>query len=237
MATKVERQAIRLTMAKLIILALLMFVFAMWVMPPLYTLFCELTGINGKTSGKAYTAVEAKVDTSRVIRVKFVATNNADMPWQFTPDEFSIDVHPGEAVVTHFDAFNPTDQIMVGQAVPSLSPRNAIEYFHKTECFCFNSQTLASHERAELGLQFIVDQDLPKAVTSIILSYSLFDVTAMSADAVTAKSLELEKLEIEEKTFKKQKNQESILSTNQSKIADFFIATTNVKHSTNNIKQ
>lgn len=217
MATKAELQAIRQTIVKLTALAVAMFVFAMWVMPPLYTLFCDITGINGKTSGQAYKAVEVKVDTSRVVRVQFVATNNAQMPWQFQPNQFSIDVHPGEAVTTHFDAFNPTDQMMVGQAVPSLAPRNAIAYFHKTECFCFNSQTLAANERAELGLQFIVDQDLPKAVTTITLSYSLFDVTSSSADAVAAKQREL--------------------SVKEQDVSNLVVATTSVKNSSNNIKQ
>jgi cytochrome c oxidase assembly protein Cox11 len=31
---------------------------------------------------------------------------------------------------------------MVAQAVPSITPTKAAEYFHKTECFCFNQQIL-----------------------------------------------------------------------------------------------
>ena len=59
-----------------------MFMFAIFVLPPLYDLFCEITGIGGKTDG-AYTAVAVEVDTSRDIEVQFVATNNATMPWDF----------------------------------------------------------------------------------------------------------------------------------------------------------
>jgi cytochrome c oxidase assembly protein subunit 11 len=53
----------------------------------------------------------------------------------------------------------------------------AAEYFHKTDCFCFNQQVLAGEEAVEMPLQFIVDQDLPQDVRTITLSYTLFDVT------------------------------------------------------------
>ena len=68
---------------------------------------------------------------------------------------------------------------MVAQAVPSVSPARAAEYFHKTECFCFNQQPLDGGEETEMALQFIVDQDLPADIKSITLSYTIFDVTAM----------------------------------------------------------
>lgn len=169
-----------------------MFVFAVWVMPPLYTLFCDVTGLNGKTRGQYSGAEPAEVDTSREVTVRFVAINNDAMPWTFKPEEYSIKVHPGEAKVTHFDAINPTDAIMVGQAVPSMVPSNASTYFHKTECFCFNKQVLGPGEDAELGIRFIVDQALPKGINTITLSYSLFDVTKASEADVQLKAEQLQ---------------------------------------------
>ena len=80
---------------------------------------------------------------------------------------------------------------MIGQAVPSMVPHNATDYFHKTECFCFHQQALAPKEEAELGLQFIVDQDIPKAINAIVLSYTLFDVTENMPELVKQKELEL----------------------------------------------
>lgn len=179
-----EKRAIRRTSIKLLMLAIAMFAFCFWVMPPLYNLFCEITGINGKTSSEPYVPMSAEVDTSRTVRVKFIATKNTAMPWDFAPSQFSLDVHPGEAVTTYFLARNPTEVFMAGQAVPSMAPKNATDYFHKTECFCFNQQILAPGENAELGLQFIVDQALPKAVKSITLSYTLFDVSESSQESI-----------------------------------------------------
>ncbi|WKD49867.1 cytochrome c oxidase assembly protein [Microbulbifer spongiae] len=162
--------------AKLLALAASMLVFAIFIMPPLYDAFCEITGLNGKTGGR-YEAVPAAVDTSRLITVQFLASNNKNMPWKFTPSVLSVKVHPGEIMDTVFLAFNPTDRDMIGQAIPSLVPFKAAEYFHKTECFCFNQQALKAGAREELPLRFVVDPDLPPSVNTITLSYTLFDVT------------------------------------------------------------
>lgn len=157
-------------------LAVGMLVFAVFIMPPLYDAFCEVTGLNGKTGGR-YKAVPTAVDRGRLVTVQFVASNNENMPWRFKPSVVSMKVHPGEAMDTVFLAENPTGRDMVAQAIPSLVPFKAAEYFHKTECFCFNQQVLAAGERAELPLRFIVDPDLPPGVNTITLSYTLFDVT------------------------------------------------------------
>lgn len=157
-------------------LAVAMFAFALFVMPPLYDLFCEITGLNGKTAGQ-YEATEISVDNERTVKVQFVAIHNENMPWEFRPTETTVRVHPGEPTVIKYFAHNPTDKAMVAQAVPSLIPSKAINYFHKTECFCFNQQPLEAGESAELGLSFIVDVDIPKQVNTITLSYTLFDIT------------------------------------------------------------
>lgn len=174
--TDMHSSSVASTSAKLVLLAMAMFAFAMWVMPPLYDLFCEVTGLNGKTKGP-YQAVEVKVDTSRQVTVQFIATNNEGMPWQFAPEVKTIQVHPGEATTVKFLAKNPTVTDMVSQATPSVVPFKASDYFHKTECFCFQQQPLKAGESAELPLVFIVDQDLPKQIKTITLSYTLFDVT------------------------------------------------------------
>ncbi|MBB3063591.1 cytochrome c oxidase assembly protein [Microbulbifer rhizosphaerae] len=161
---------------QMLALAAGMLVFAVFIMPPLYDAFCEVTGLNGKTGGR-YEAVPAAVDGSRLVTVQFLASNNENMPWSFKPSVVSMKVHPGEATDTVFLAANPTGRDMVGQAIPSLVPFKAAGYFHKTECFCFNQQILKAGESAELPLRFIVDPDLPPSVNTITLSYTLFDVT------------------------------------------------------------
>ena len=66
---------------------------------------------------------------------------------------------------------------MVAQAIPSLVPVSATEFFHKTECFCFEQQLLKPGEEVEMPMRFIVGRELPRNVGSINLSYALFDIT------------------------------------------------------------
>ena len=190
MSERRDQRAIRNTSLKLTLLALGMFGFCFWVLPPLYTLFCEVTGLNGKTSNEAYAPVSIEVDESRDVVVKFIATKNVNMPWEFAPIDFSKSVNPGSAETTHFFVHNPTNRYMVAKAIPSMAPKNATDYFHKTECFCFEQQLLAPGESADLGLRFIVDQSLPKSVKSITLSYTLYDVSETFKDTIEARKLE-----------------------------------------------
>ena len=176
--------SVRKTLVKSLATVVAMFLFAIFVMPPLYDAFCEITGIGGKTGGP-YVAETSGIDESRTVRVQFVATNNGDMPWDFAPGIFEVTVHPGEPTPVHFIARNTTDRDMVSQAIPSVVPNSAAQYFHKTECFCFNQQPLAAGEEAELPLVFIVDRDLPSAIHTITLSYTLFDVTNRALGAVS----------------------------------------------------
>jgi cytochrome c oxidase assembly protein subunit 11 len=150
-----------------------------FVMIPLYNVLCDALGINGKTSSVAYTATTAEVDTSREIQVQFITQNNSDMPWKFDPSATIVRVNPGALNDTYFIAKNITDQHMIGQAVPSVSPSRAAEYFHKTECFCFESQPLGANSTVEMPLRFIIDQDLPSDIKTVTLSYTLFDITPM----------------------------------------------------------
>lgn len=158
----------------LVVVGMFFFGFAL---VPLYDVFCEVTGLNGKTNEQAYIPAEQLIDTSREVTVQFVATNNESMPWEFRPEVFKLKVNPGQEVRTTFFAMNPRAIDMVGQAIPSVSPGKAAAYFHKTECFCFNSQPLLAGTSADMPLSFIVDRGLPETVHTITLSYTLFDIT------------------------------------------------------------
>jgi len=165
------------TVRKMLLIVVGMFGFG-FALVPIYDVFCDITGLNGKTGGP-YEAEPVAIDTSRTIKVQFIATNNEGMPWDFQPMQDVVEVRPGEKKLITFFAHNGTDRDMVGQAVPSLVPFKAAAYFHKMECFCFNRQPLLAGESAELPMTFVVDQDIPKQVKIITLSYTLFDVTDM----------------------------------------------------------
>ncbi|MGH8435901.1 MAG: cytochrome c oxidase assembly protein [Pseudomonas sp.] len=165
----------RRLVTRLLILVVVMFAFG-FALVPLYDVMCKAFGINGKTGG-AYTGAQA-VDEQRQVRVQFLATNAADMVWEFRPKADDLVVHPGAVSEMKFIAHNPTDKPMTAQAIPSVVPSEAAAYFHKTECFCFTQQVLQPGERIEMAVRFIIDRDLPKDVHHLTLGYTLFDITA-----------------------------------------------------------
>ncbi len=167
----------KLTVVKLLVVVVAMFGFG-YALVPLYDLICDITGLNGKT-GQISQAESAQqiADTSRVVKIQFVASVSAGAPWDFYPNEFEMEVHPGGVYNTTFKAVNKTSQEMVGQAVPSLVPREASLYFNKTECFCFNRQDFKPGESRDMPVQFIVDRDLPPHIDSLVLSYTFFNIT------------------------------------------------------------
>lgn len=167
----------RSVVGKLILTVVGMFGFG-FLLVPLYDVFCEVTGLNGKTGGQVeYVAASNQVDTSRVVTVQFMATNNAGMSWGFRPMQNQVEVHPGELTEVRFFAHNPSATAMVAQAVPSIAPSKSADFMHKTECFCFTQQRLEAGETVEMPLIFFIDQALPKDVSKLTLSYTLFDVT------------------------------------------------------------
>lgn len=181
MAETDSNSSIGKTAAKLVVLAVAMFAFAVYVMPPLYYVFCDILGIDPRGSLVAVEEQsEMEVDTSRTIRITFMATNNEEMPWEFRPNDAVVEVHPGEVAYTSYFAKNTTDEYMVSRTVPSFVPSSSAEHFKKVQCFCFDNQPLAPGESADMGLQFYVDPKLPKGITNITASYTIFDITEVA---------------------------------------------------------
>lgn len=163
--------------------ALAMFGFG-YALVPIYDVFCEVTGLNGKTGAITQAEAEAAaVDRQRVITVAFDTNVNAGLPWRFGPGQRRMQIHPGEIAGTLFYAENLSGRPIVGQAVPSVAPSKASPYFNKTECFCFTQQVLAPGERREMPVRFVVDPDLPEDVTTLTLSYTFFEAPAAMAES------------------------------------------------------
>lgn len=149
-----------------------------YAMVPIYDVFCEITGLNGKTGREAEASLGYEVDTTRAVRVEFVASLNAATSLEFRPMIKTMEVHPGQVYEMNYFAANHTPQPMVGQAVPSVAPGAAASYFNKTECFCFTRQEFPAGEGREMPVRFVVDPALPKHIETLTLSYTFFDVSA-----------------------------------------------------------
>ena len=161
---------------KLVFIVISMFGFG-FAMVPLYDVFCDITGLNGKTNTSSAQYTDEGIDTSRTITVQFITRTAKGIPWQFEPMINEVTVHPGERKFVKFYAKNQSSRDIIGQAVPSVSPGIGAGYFQKIECFCFTQQPLKANESIEMGLQFYVDRELPNEITTLTLSYTLYDIT------------------------------------------------------------
>ena len=162
--------------AKLAMVPLLMFGFG-FALVPLYDVFCDITGLNGKTGRiQASEIDESRVDLSRTIQVRFLTSTNAGLPWSFEPLVKRMDVHPGEVYEAVFRVRSASDKKTLGQAVPSVSPGLASLHFNKTECFCFTQQELAGFESRDMPLRFVVGKDISEKIEQITLSYTFFSL-------------------------------------------------------------
>ncbi len=164
----------RRVVTRLAVVVLGMFGFG-FALVPLYDVFCQVTGLNGKTGRIGLEqALGEKVDIERMVTVEFLATVNSELPWEFRPVVKKVRVHPGAVTEVKYHARNLTGDFVTGQAVPSLAPGQAARYFNKTECFCFTRQTLGPRETRDMPLRFVVDPDLPAEIRTVSLSYTFY---------------------------------------------------------------
>jgi len=164
---------------KLIIIVLAMFGFG-YALVPIYNVFCDITGINGKTEDKAVTETQYQVDLNRTLTIEFVTSLNESTPMLFRAETQKLKIHPGQYYTVNFYAKNKTNQKMVARAIPSVSPGIAAGYLKKTECFCFSEQTFEPHESKLMPVRFVIDPELPSRYKTITLAYTFFDNTERS---------------------------------------------------------
>ncbi len=149
-----------------------------WAAVPFYDWFCRVTGFGG-TTGVAETAPEDILD--RTVTVRFDASKAKDMAWEFKPVEREMDVRIGETGLAFYEAYNPTDRPIAGQASYNVAPYSAGGYFQKIACFCFEEQVLEPGQRVQMPVTFFVDPEMvedleAKYVHTITLSYTFYEI-------------------------------------------------------------
>jgi len=174
---------------KLAVVALAMFGFG-YALVPMYRAICEYTGINilalaeQAIPGARAVPANTQIDTSRTIHVEFDA--NTRGPWEFRPDQRTVQVHPGEVVTVMYEFQNTQNRRMSAQAIPSYAPQQAAAHFNKLECFCFQQYTLDAGEKKSWPVVFVVDPKLSADVKTITLSYTFFEVGGKTPAAPVA---------------------------------------------------
>ena len=142
---------------------------------PLYNLFCRVTGYGGQTNTSEFLS---STILERDINLKFSADVNESIDWSFEPPE-NLEFKVGENVLVNYRATNLSNKQTSGTATFNVLPVKVGPYFIKTQCFCFEKQTLNPGESVDMPVVFYVDPAISEDPTmedveEITLSYTFF---------------------------------------------------------------
>lgn len=155
---------------------------------PFYDWFCRVTGFGGTT-----TVADGPSDTilDRTVKVRFSASKEQGMPWDFRPTVSYMEIRIGETGLTFYEAHNPTNRPVAGTASYNVFPYAAGGYFAKIECFCFTEQILMPGETVQMPVTFFVDPAMVEDVEGqfvqeITLSYTFHETPLPEEQAAVA---------------------------------------------------
>ncbi len=145
---------------------------------PFYNWFCRVTGYGGTTVIATKSSNKILEDK---IKVRFDGSKDAALQWDFTPMQHEIEIKIGETGLAFYEAYNPTNRAIAGQASYNVVPFSAGSYFTKIDCFCFEEQILLPGQRVQMPVTFYVDPEIvedreAKFVKSITLSYTFYEI-------------------------------------------------------------
>ena len=149
---------------------------------PLYRLFCQVTGLGGTTMrADEQVAAMVKPVAGKSVSIRFDANTSRDLLWEFKPTENQRTVPIGARNMSVYTAKNVSRRPLTGTATFNVMPDTAGGYFMKTQCFCFQEQTLQPGQEVQMPVVFYVDPrilDDPSArdITEITLSYTFYPV-------------------------------------------------------------
>jgi len=148
-----------------------------WASVPFYNWFCRVTGYGGVTQ-----TADAGSDVilDQTIKIRFDASLERGMPWEFKPMQREMELRIGETGLAFYEAYNPTDRVIAGTASYNVAPFSAGYYFSKIDCFCFTEQVLQPGERVTMPVTFYVDPEIvndldAKFAKAITLSYTFHE--------------------------------------------------------------
>lgn len=149
-----------------------------WASVPFYDWFCRVTGFGGATG---VASAESDEILDQTITIRFDASKDRDMPWEFTPVQRAMEVRIGETGLAFYEAYNPTNRPIAGSASYNVTPYSAGGFFEKIQCFCFEEQVLQPGERVQMPVTFFVDPEIVedrdgKYVHTITLSYTFYEI-------------------------------------------------------------
>ena len=156
-----------------------------WASVPFYDWFCRVTGFGGITQ---VADSGSEIVLSETVKIRFDASLERDMPWEFKPVQREIELQIGATGLAFYEAYNPTDKPVAGTASYNVTPYEAGGFFSKIDCFCFEEQVLMPGERVQMPVTFFVDPEIvedrdAKHTKVITLSYTFYEKDITSEPA------------------------------------------------------
>ena len=115
-----------------------------------------------------------------MLTIRFNANTQPNLPWRFRP-ESAVPCRCGSARRAWASTAPRTSSgtPVTGIATYNVTPEVVGKYFHKTACFCFDEQTLAAGQTADMPLSFWVDPKIgedpnTRGIRTITISYTFF---------------------------------------------------------------
>ncbi len=144
---------------------------------PLYDWFCRVTGFGGRPMERTEGADRV---LDRTITVRFDASLDRGMPWEFRPVDHTREIRIGETGLAFYEAHNPTDRPVAGSAAFNVAPFSMGGYFVKIDCFCFERQVLQPGETVLMPVTFYVDPGMVEdretaQLGKVTLSYTFYE--------------------------------------------------------------
>ena len=142
---------------------------------PLYNLFCRVTGYGGTTS---FSENISNITLDKDITLQFNADVNDSIDWSFTaPQDVTFKI--GENKLVEYGATNLSNVTSSGTATFNVLPEKVGPYFIKTQCFCFEKQTLEPNQSVKMPVVFYIDPSITDDpgmadIDTITLSYTFF---------------------------------------------------------------
>ncbi len=158
--------------------------------PTLYRMFCDLTGYGG-TVQRAVAKQPTAAIRDKTVTVRFDANVAPGLPWEFRPEQRSVETRFGEPTKVYYYAENKSDETIVARATFNVTPYPTAPYFFKIECFCFTEEKLGPGESARMPLVLYLDEQMlkdenAKMFREVTLSYTFFRQKDLSSEEIDA---------------------------------------------------
>jgi cytochrome c oxidase assembly protein subunit 11 len=143
---------------------------------PIYRTFCQLTGFDGTVRRGDAIPTTAALDEKLTVRFD---TNVRDLPWTFKALQRTQDIQIGAPSIAFFEVTNNGKTPITGRATYNLVPETAASYFLKTQCFCFDDQTIQPGQTIKFPMVYYVEKEFAtdsetRNFRDLTLSYTFF---------------------------------------------------------------